>query len=86
MEKRLLSLQQQADSQHAELEALHGSTLELQRQRDLLRQQREDLETQLARQRTEAQRGYGRGVEEDGRYTTHKHTNTHPFNHDCSGA
>lgn len=78
MEKRLLSLQQQADSQHAELEALRGSTLELQRQRDLLRQQREDLETQLARQRTEAQRGYGRGVGEDGRYTTHKHTHT-PF-------
>lgn len=59
MEKRLLSLQQQADSQHAELEALRGSTLELQRQRDLLRQHREDLEKQLARQRTEAQRGYG---------------------------
>jgi len=58
MEKHLSELWQEADSRRAELEALRGSLLELQRQRDLLRQQREDLEMQLARQRTEAQRGY----------------------------
>lgn len=58
LEKLLSGLQQEVDSQRAELEALRGSSLELQRQRDLLRQQREDLEMQLARQRTEAQRGY----------------------------
>ncbi|TNN74186.1 Rootletin [Liparis tanakae] len=56
-EKLLSELRQEADSRRAELEALRGSLLELQRQRDLLRQQREDLEMQLARQRTEAQRG-----------------------------
>lgn len=60
LEKLLSGLQQEVDSQHAELEALRASALELQRQRDLLRQQREDLETQLARQRTEAQRGYSK--------------------------
>lgn len=58
LEKLLSGLQQEVDSQRAELEVLRGSSLELQRQRDLLRQQREDLEMQLARQRTEAQRGY----------------------------
>ena len=58
LEKLLSGLQQEVDSQCAELEALRGSSQELQRQRDLLRQQREDLEMQLARQRTEAQRGY----------------------------
>lgn len=58
LEKLLSGLQQEADSQHAELEVLRGSSLEIQRQRDLLRQQREDLEIQLTRQRTEAQRGY----------------------------
>lgn len=58
LEKLQSGLQQEVDSQRAELEVLRGSSLELQRQRDLLRQQREDLETQLARQRTEAQRGY----------------------------
>lgn len=58
METLLSGLQQEVNSQRAELEALRCSSLDLQRQRDLLRQQREDLEMQLARQRTEAQRGY----------------------------
>lgn len=58
LEKLQAGLQQEVDSQRAELEVLRGSSLELQRQRDLLRQQREDQEMQLARQRTEAQRGY----------------------------
>ncbi|XP_034091518.1 rootletin isoform X3 [Gymnodraco acuticeps] len=57
LENLLSGLQQEVDSQHATLEVLRGSTLELQRQHDLLRQQREDLEMQLACQRTEAQRG-----------------------------
>ncbi|XP_032382850.1 rootletin [Etheostoma spectabile] len=57
LEKLLSGLQQKADSHHAELEVLRGSSLEIQRQRDLLKQQREDLEIQLTRQRTEAQRG-----------------------------
>ncbi|KAK1896509.1 Rootletin [Dissostichus eleginoides] len=57
LENLLSGLQQEVDSQHATLEVLRGSTLEHQRQHDLLRQQREDLEMQLARQRTEAQRG-----------------------------
>lgn len=61
LEKLLSGLQQEVDSQRAELEVLRGSSLELQRQRDLLRQQREDLEMQLARQRAEAQRGYSMG-------------------------
>lgn len=74
MEKRLSSLQQQAASQHAELEALRVSSVELRRQRDLLRQQREDLETQLTRQRTEARQGYGRGA---GEGLTHTHIHTH---------
>lgn len=64
MEKLLLGLQQEVDSQHAELEVLRGSSLELQRERDLLRRQREDLEMQLARQRTEVQRGYSISTEE----------------------
>lgn len=62
LEKLLSGLQQEVDSQRAELEALRGASLELQRQRDFLRQQREDLETQLTRQRTEAQRGYSTTV------------------------
>ncbi|XP_063747285.1 rootletin [Eleginops maclovinus] len=57
LEKLLSGLQQEVDSQHAELEVLRGSMLELQRQQDLLRQQREDLGMQLACKRTEAQRG-----------------------------
>ncbi|KAI4829341.1 hypothetical protein KUCAC02_023387 [Chaenocephalus aceratus] len=57
LESLLSGLQQEVDSQHATLEVLRGSTLELQRQHDLLRQQREDVERQLACQRTEAQRG-----------------------------
>ncbi|KAK5930141.1 hypothetical protein CgunFtcFv8_026404 [Champsocephalus gunnari] len=57
LEGLLSGLQQEVDSQHATLEVLRGSTLELQRQHDLLRQQREGLEMQLACQRTEAQRG-----------------------------
>ncbi|KAM8874513.1 uncharacterized protein crocc2 isoform 2-T2 [Spinachia spinachia] len=57
VEKRLTRLQQEADSRCAELEALSCSSLELQKQRDLLKKHREDLEMQLARQRTEAQRG-----------------------------
>uniref|UniRef100_A0A3B4GVC1 Ciliary rootlet coiled-coil, rootletin family member 2 n=1 Tax=Pundamilia nyererei TaxID=303518 RepID=A0A3B4GVC1_9CICH len=56
LEKLLSGLQQEVDSQRAEMEVLRSSSLELQRQRDLLRQQREDLEMQLARQNTEAQR------------------------------
>lgn len=75
LEKLLSGLQQEVDSQHAELEALRASALELQRQRDLLRQQREDLETQLARQRTEAQRGYSKS---EGEWPLH---NTHTFRH-----
>ncbi|XP_034438966.1 rootletin isoform X1 [Hippoglossus hippoglossus] len=63
LEKLLAGLQQEVDSQRAELEALRGMSLELQRQRDSLRQQREDLEMQLTRQRTEAQRG-NRSLEE----------------------
>lgn len=70
LEKLLSGLQQEVDSQHAELEVLRGSSLEVQRQRDLLRQQREDLETQLARQRTEALRGYSMSTQND-RYITH---------------
>lgn len=70
LEKHLSGLQQEVDSQRAELEVQRGLSLELQRQRDLLRQQREDLERQLARQRTEAQRGYNTSMEND-RYTTH---------------
>lgn len=58
------------DSQRAEMEVLRSSSLELQRQRDLLRQQREDLEMQLARQHTEAQRGYSKITEND-HYTKH---------------
>lgn len=57
-DKLLAGLRQEVDSRHAELEVLRGSSLELQRERDLLRRQREDLETQLARRRTEVQRGY----------------------------
>ncbi|RVE73900.1 hypothetical protein OJAV_G00035780 [Oryzias javanicus] len=49
----LEELYQEVRSQRVELEGL----LDLQRQRDLLRQQREELEAQLAHQRTEAQRG-----------------------------
>lgn len=71
VEKRLSRLQHEADSRCAELEALRDSSLELQRQRDLLREQREDLEKQLARQRTEAQRGYRR-------MAVTRHTSRHP--------
>lgn len=81
LEKLLSGLQQEVDSQRTELEALRGSSLELQRQRDLLRQQREDLEMQLARQRTEAQRGYSK---ERGRMTVTQYT--HPVTRDCSQA
>uniref|UniRef100_A0A3P8URD3 Ciliary rootlet coiled-coil, rootletin family member 2 n=1 Tax=Cynoglossus semilaevis TaxID=244447 RepID=A0A3P8URD3_CYNSE len=56
-EKLVSGLQQEVDSQRAELEALQGSSLELQRTQDFLMQQREDLEMQLTRQQTEAQRG-----------------------------
>jgi len=58
LEKLLSGLKQEVDSQRVELEIMRSSSQDLQRQRDLLRQQREDLEMQLARQRTEAQRGY----------------------------
>lgn len=70
LEKLLSGLQQEVDSQRAEMEVLRSSSLELQRQRDLLRQQREDLEMQLARQNTEAQRGYSKITEND-HYTKH---------------
>lgn len=58
LEELLSGLRREVRSQSVELEAQRRSTLDLQRQRDLLRQQREELETQLAQQRTEAQRGY----------------------------
>ncbi|XP_061894589.1 rootletin isoform X2 [Entelurus aequoreus] len=57
VEQRSLGVQQEADSLRGELEALRGMSSDLLRQRDLLRQQREDAELQLTRQRTEAQRG-----------------------------
>ncbi|XP_078801637.1 ciliary rootlet coiled-coil protein 2 isoform X1 [Oryzias latipes] len=57
LEELLSGLRREVRSQSVELEAQRRSTLDLQRQRDLLRQQREELETQLAQQRTEAQRG-----------------------------
>ncbi|AWP11438.1 putative rootletin-like [Scophthalmus maximus] len=69
LEKLLSGLQQEVDSQRAELEALRGASLELQRQRDFLRQQREDLETQLTRQRTEAQRGNRSQEELEGKHS-----------------
>ncbi|XP_072771225.1 uncharacterized protein crocc2 [Nerophis lumbriciformis] len=57
VEQRLVGAQQEADSLRGELEALRSMSSDLLRQRDLLRQQREDAELQLTRQRTEAQRG-----------------------------
>ncbi|XP_028817168.1 rootletin isoform X3 [Denticeps clupeoides] len=57
LEKQASALQEQLDSQHAELEVARVAGLDVQRQRDLLRQQREDLERQLTRQRSEAERG-----------------------------
>lgn len=74
-EKLVSGLQQEVDSQRAELEALQGSSLELQRTQDFLMQQREDLEMQLTRQQTEAQRGYTRSWKND-RYA-------HPVPCDC---
>ncbi|XP_053708808.1 rootletin isoform X2 [Synchiropus splendidus] len=63
------SMLQELDSQRADLEALRASSLVLQRQRDLLNEQREDLEMQLARQRTEAQRGTRSKEEIEGRHS-----------------
>ncbi|KAM9762981.1 uncharacterized protein crocc2 [Menidia menidia] len=57
LEKLLLGLHQEVDSQRVELEVLRSSSQDLQRNQDLLRQQREDLEMQLACQCTKAQRG-----------------------------
>ncbi len=60
LERQLSALQQQKlECAQAEQEALRSSSLDIQRQRDLLRQQREDLERQLARERSESERGYG---------------------------
>lgn len=58
LEKQLSTLQHQLNCDHAELEHLRSSSVDNQRQRELLRQQREDLERQLARERSEAERGY----------------------------
>ncbi|XP_072540199.1 uncharacterized protein crocc2 isoform X4 [Salminus brasiliensis] len=57
LEKHLFVAQHQLNHEHAELERLRTSSVDIQRQRDLLRQQREDLERQLARERSEAERG-----------------------------
>lgn len=70
LEKLLSELQQEVNSQRAEMEVLQSSSLELQRQKDVLRQQKQDLEMQLARQQLEAQRGYGVITEND-HYTKH---------------
>ncbi|KAL0191035.1 hypothetical protein M9458_013733, partial [Cirrhinus mrigala] len=59
LERQLSALQQQLECTQVEQEALRSSSLDVQRQRDLLRQQREDLERQLARERSESERGYG---------------------------
>lgn len=59
LERQLSALQQQLECAQVEQEALRSSSLDVQRQRDLLRQQREDLERQLARARSESERGYG---------------------------
>lgn len=58
LEKQLSTLQHQLNCDKAELERLRSSSVDNQRQRELLRQQREDLERQLARERSEAERGY----------------------------
>lgn len=58
MEKQLSNLQHQLSCGQADLERLRSSSVDNQRQRELLRQQREDLERQLARERAEAERGY----------------------------
>lgn len=57
LEKQLSTLQHQLGQKHTELERLQSSSLDMQRQRDLLRQQREDLERQLARECSDAERG-----------------------------
>ncbi|KAL1023371.1 hypothetical protein UPYG_G00039950 [Umbra pygmaea] len=56
LEKLILVLQQEAKSRGSEMEVMRGSVGDLQRERDLLRQQRDDLERQLGRQNTDAQR------------------------------
>lgn len=58
MEKQLSALQHQLNCDQAELERLKSSSVDNHRQRELLRQQREDLERQLAREHSEAERGY----------------------------
>ncbi|MEQ2190757.1 hypothetical protein XENOCAPTIV_008667, partial [Xenoophorus captivus] len=69
LEKLLSGLQQEVDSQRGEQNVLRSSSLDLQRQRDLLRQQREDLEMQLSRQHTEACRGEKAFQELERRYS-----------------
>ncbi|KAF6724225.1 Rootletin [Oryzias melastigma] len=69
LEELLPGLQQEVRSQREELEGLRRSTLDLQRQRDLLRQQREELEAQQAHQRTEAQRGENSLQELEGKHS-----------------
>ncbi|KAM9831297.1 uncharacterized protein crocc2 [Neosynchiropus ocellatus] len=68
-EARVPGMRHELDSQRADLEALRASSLDLQRQRDLLNEQREDLEMQLARQRTEARRGTRSKEEFEGRHS-----------------
>ncbi|XP_061744407.1 rootletin [Nerophis ophidion] len=63
VEERLVGAQQEADSLRGELEALRCMSS------DLLRQQREDAEQQLTRQRTEAQRGERSLEELEGKYS-----------------
>lgn len=58
LERQFLALKQQLECAQSEQEGLRSSSLDVQRQRDLLRQQREDLERQLARERSESERGY----------------------------
>lgn len=57
LERRLAELQGDAEARGAELEEVQGAVLELQRERDLLRQKREDLEEELGLQRSQTQRG-----------------------------
>ncbi|KTG34143.1 hypothetical protein cypCar_00000785, partial [Cyprinus carpio] len=57
LERQVSALQQQLECTQAGQEALRSSSLDVQRQRDLLRQQREDLERQLAQECSESERG-----------------------------
>uniref|UniRef100_A0A8C9T5T2 BTB domain-containing protein n=1 Tax=Scleropages formosus TaxID=113540 RepID=A0A8C9T5T2_SCLFO len=56
LEKLVLSLNQQIDSQRVELEALRSGDLELRRQQDLLLQQQEELRRESEHWRAEAER------------------------------